>query len=135
MSCCFRQWRADHSHCQFLHGYSIGVRLVFSATGLDEKNWVFDFGGARWIKGWLQDQFDHKTVVAQDDPHLDLFLEMQRRGLAQLTVLEAVGCEKFAEHILKTVSPRVASDSGGRVRLESVEVFEHGANSAIVVAA
>lgn len=135
LSCCFRQWRASHSHCRFLHGYSIGVRLIFSASGLDEKNWVYDFGDAKWIKAWLQDQFDHKTVVAKDDPEMSMFVEMQSRGLVQLTVLEAVGCEKFAEHIMAAISPKIFDQSQGRVRLESVEVFEHGSNSAMVVAA
>ena len=29
LSCCFRQWGATHSHCSLLHGYSIGIKIVF----------------------------------------------------------------------------------------------------------
>jgi 6-pyruvoyltetrahydropterin/6-carboxytetrahydropterin synthase len=31
LSVAFRQWRAD-SHCRYLHGYAIGVRLTFEAS-------------------------------------------------------------------------------------------------------
>ena len=30
LSCTFRQWKAD-SHCNKLHGYSLGFRFVFEA--------------------------------------------------------------------------------------------------------
>ena len=52
LSCCFRQWRAD-SHCNLLHGYSLGFRFVFEADTLDERNWVYDFGDCKWIKEFL----------------------------------------------------------------------------------
>ena len=42
LSCCFRQWRSTHSHCSLLHGYSIGIRLVFEADTLDPRNWVME---------------------------------------------------------------------------------------------
>ena len=46
--------------------------------------------------------------------------------------MDGVGCEKFAEHVYNYVAPIIDEDTGGRVRLSSVEVFEHGSNSAIV---
>ena len=42
-SCAFRQWRAD-SDCKFIHGYSLGFKLVLEAETLDDKSWVYDFG-------------------------------------------------------------------------------------------
>ena len=32
LSCCFRQWGATHSHCSLLHGYSIGIKIVFECA-------------------------------------------------------------------------------------------------------
>ena len=40
LSCVFRQWRSNHSHCSLLHGYSIGVKVIFECETLDERNWV-----------------------------------------------------------------------------------------------
>ena len=130
LSCAFRQWRAK-SHCRFIHGYALQVGFVFSATNLDEFNWVVDFGGLKPLKAFLEETFDHKTLIAKDDPLLGEMRLMHKLGALDLVEVDAVGCEKFAEMIfnyaegfLKIAFPHV--------RLESVEVREHAANSAIV---
>lgn len=76
LSCCFRQWRANHSHCSTLHGYSLGFKFIFESETLDEKNWCFDFGGMKPIKQWLDYMFDHTILVAEDDPALEFFKSM-----------------------------------------------------------
>ena len=150
LSCCFRQWGATHSHCSLLHGYSIGVKIVFECEALDERNWVMDFGGLKEFKAWLENMFDHTLLVARDDPHLDKLTNLgttykrvapsgigpgqleSTDKLAEIRIVDGVGCEKFAEHVYNFVAPQVKEQTGGRVKLKSVEVFEHGANSAIV---
>jgi 6-pyruvoyltetrahydropterin/6-carboxytetrahydropterin synthase len=54
LSCCFRQWRSTHSHCSLLHGYSIGIKLIFESETLDDRNWVMDFGGLKAFKEWSE---------------------------------------------------------------------------------
>ena len=130
LSCCFRQWRAD-SHCNLLHGYSLGFRFVFEADTLDDRNWVYDFGNCKWIKQFLEEHFDHTLVISSDDPQLGIFKELSDRKLANLKVIHGVGCEKFSEFVYNYVAPEVIKNTEGRVKLKSVEVFEHGANSAI----
>lgn len=73
LSTCFRQWKANHSHCSTLHGYSLGFKFVFESQTLDEKNWCFDFGGMKPIKQYLDYMFDHTILVAEDDPALETF--------------------------------------------------------------
>lgn len=132
LSCAFRQWRADHSHCSYVHGYALAVHLQFSAETLDERGWVADFGAMKDIKKFLVDTFDHKLVIAADDPHLPVFKELEQVGAASLTILDkGVGCEKFARYIFEWVEEWVRDEYGGRVRLDHVQVSEHGANSAI----
>lgn len=131
LSCAFRQWRAE-SHCRFVHGYALSVRLEFEADELDVRNWVVDFGSLKSLKGMLEDTFDHKLVVAEDDPAINVFCKMDLDGLAQVRILPAVGCEKFAEYIFGATETWLQSNGyAPRVRLSSVEVAEHGANSAI----
>ena len=131
LSCTFRQWRAQ-SHCRFLHGYALAVRLEFEATDLDGRNWVVDFGSLKSFKGWLETTFDHTTLVAVDDPKLDLFRKMDEAGLIQLVEVEATGCEKFAEMICRGAQVWLRDNGyAPRVRVAMVEVREHGANSAI----
>lgn len=131
LSCAFRQWRAE-SHCRFLHGYAIAVRLEFEADELDVRNWVVDFGSLKSFKHQLETIFDHKTLVAEDDPKLPMFEVMDREGMIQLMRVEATGCEAFAKAIYD-LAVWWLKDNGyaPRVRMRSVEVREHGANSAI----
>jgi 6-pyruvoyltetrahydropterin/6-carboxytetrahydropterin synthase len=103
---------------------------VFGCTTLDDRNWVQDFGGLKDIKAWLKEKFDHTLCIAEDDPELQTILLLDGR-IADVRVLPAVGCEKFAEYVFNHVSKIIDQDSSGRVWLDSVEVREHGANSAV----
>lgn len=131
LSSAFRQWRAE-SHCKFIHGYALAIRVEFEADELDIRNWVVDFGSLKSYKGMLEKTFDHKLLVAEDDPHLDAMRALAAAGLAQVVVCEATGCEAFAKMIYEFTELWL-KDNGytPRVRVHSVEVSEHGANSAI----
>jgi 6-pyruvoyltetrahydropterin/6-carboxytetrahydropterin synthase len=131
LSCCFRQWRASHSHCHFLHGYALAFHFVFVTEMLDERNWCFDFGGLKPVRTWLHHMFDHTTLVAEDDPELAALKDLSERGLADLRVVPAVGCEATAQLAFDFVGRFVEARSEGRVWLESVEVREHAGNSAM----
>ena len=133
LSCCFRQWRAE-SHCRFLHGYALGIRIVFEAASLDARHWVYDFGNLAWLKQSLIDAFDHTTLIAADDPERAVFEDLARRGLIQLRIVPAVGCEAFSEWILMQHADQIQQETQGRVKIHSVEVFEHQANSARILA-
>src|SRR5215470_11394970 len=91
LSCCFRQWRATHSHCRLIHGYALAFKFVFATHALDKHNWCFDFGGLKPIRNWLHENFDHTLIVAEDDPNLASLQHLEREGLASIRVLPAVG--------------------------------------------
>ena len=130
LSACFRQPNA-HSHCKFLHGYSLQFKFTFGCDSLDERNWVVDFGGLKPLKAWLENTFDHKVVLDKEDPHMDAFVELQSKGLAELTLLNGVGVEKFAEHAFNFANNLVKEMTNNRCYVVSCECAEHGANSAI----
>lgn len=131
LSACFRQWRAE-SHCNQLHGYALAVKFIFGAEELDVRNWVVDFGSLKSLKGMLEDTFDHTLIVAEDDPKLEVFKQLGEHGVARVVVVPSCGCEMFAEMIFECTEVWL-KDNGyaPRVKLISVEVKEHGANSAI----
>jgi 6-pyruvoyltetrahydropterin/6-carboxytetrahydropterin synthase len=140
LSATFRQWRAT-SHCNKLHGYALAVKLVFKSTTLDSRNWVVDFGALKPIKQRLEDMFDHKTLVARDDPELAAFEALNDKGLIDLRILPKTGCEGFSEYIGVMVNDwlMVSYLAGLRqaqivppeyLHCAEVEVSEHGANSA-----
>jgi 6-pyruvoyltetrahydropterin/6-carboxytetrahydropterin synthase len=137
-STCFRQWKADGTHCRFLHGYAISFRVWFEGN-LDERNWVFDFGGMKRAENTIngmspKDYFawllDHTTIIAQDDPYLDKFYQMHDDGIIQLRVMESVGCERFAEFLYDVINKFLKVETNGRVKATKIEVYEHERNSA-----
>lgn len=131
LTCTFRQWRAQ-SHCRFLHGYALAVRLEFASEELDARNWVVDFGSLKGFKTWLENTFDHKLLVAEDDPHKDLLCSLDGFGLADVVIVERTGCEAFAALIYQRADLWLRDNGySPRVKIWSVEVKEHGANSAI----
>ena len=131
LSAAFRQWKAE-SHCRLIHGYALAVKFVFATEELDVRNWCVDFGSLKSLKQILQDTFDHTLLVAEDDPKRAVLENLQAEGLARVVIVPATGCEKFAEMIFE-VAQVWLKDNGysPRVWLKSVEVKEHGANSAI----
>jgi len=137
-STCFRQWKADNTHCKFLHGYAVSFKVWFEGD-LDERNWVFDFGGMKRAENTIngmspKDYFtwllDHTTIIAEDDPYMNQFLQMHVDGVIQLRVLPATGCERFAEYLHTTINNFLKKETDGRVRAVKVEVYEHERNSA-----
>ena len=131
-SCAFRQWRAD-SHCNLIHGYALQFELTFGSQDLDEKNWVVDFGGLKELKEWLKHMFDHTYLVAKDDPEMDTVLLLADRDLIDMRLVDAVGCERFAELTFDKASSIIADKYGDRCWVESVTVREHESNSATCV--
>ena len=131
LSAVFRQPNADHSHCSLLHGYSLAFTFTFGCDELDNKNWAVDFGGLKPLKQWLEDNFDHKVVVDHKDPKLDFLKSMEAEGIAELTILDGVGAEKFAEHAFNFADKLVRDMTNNRCYCVRAECAEHGANSAI----
>ena len=115
-----------------MHGYALAFSFKFEAAMLDHNNWVVDFGGLKWLKAWLENQFDHTTLVAQDDPEMETFRMLHDKKLIDMRVIPGVGCEKTAEYVFDHVASQIDSLYAGRVKLISVEVREHPGNSAII---
>ena len=137
-STCFRQWKAEGTHCRFLHGYAISFRVWFEGE-LDERNWVWDFGGMKRAKNkidgftpkeFFENLLDHTTVVAEDDPYLPLFRQMDTEGIIQLRVIPETGCERFAEYLFNKINNFLEEETEGRVSAVKVEVYEHERNAA-----
>ncbi len=134
----FRQWKAENTHCRFLHGYGISFKVYFEGE-LDHRNWVWDFGGMKRAKTkidgkspkeWMDYMFDHTVVVAEDDPGIKGFQTMDKLGVIQLRMIEATGAEKFAEYIYNKLNEFVKTETESRVKVTKVKFMEHGKNAA-----
>jgi len=137
----FRQWRANTTHCQYLHGYGVSFKVYFEGD-VDHRNWVWDFGGMKRAKTqidgmspkeWMDYMFDHTLICAEDDPALPEFRKLEHEGIVQLRVIPATGAEKFAEYIYNKLNDFVQTETEGRVRVTKVKFAEHGKNAAYYV--
>ena len=134
----FRQWKAKETHCRFVHGYGISFKVYFEGE-LDHRNWVWDFGGMKRAKtlidgkqpkAWMDYMFDHTMIIAEDDPELKAFQQMDAVGVAQIRVIPATGAEKFSEYIYNKLNEFVKTETNNRVRVTKVKFMEHGKNAA-----
>ena len=134
----FRQWKAEDTHCKYVHGYGISFKVYFEGD-LDHRNWVWDFGGMKRAKtqidgmspkAWMDFMFDHTLIVAEDDPYAKAFAQMHEAGVAQVRFIPATGAEKFAEYIYTKLNKFVETETEGRVKVTKVKFMEHGKNAA-----
>ena len=137
----FRQWKANTTHCQYLHGYGVSFKVYFEGD-LDHRNWVWDFGGMKRAetqidgmspKAWMDYMFDHTLICAEDDPALPHLRKLEFKNIIQLRVIPATGAEKFAEYIFNKINEFVQTETEGRVRVTKVKFAEHGKNAAYYV--
>jgi 6-pyruvoyltetrahydropterin/6-carboxytetrahydropterin synthase len=93
-----------------------------------------DFGGMKEFKAWADYMFDHTLVIARDDPEFETLNALDSK-LADVRVVDGVGCEMFAKLCFDKMDEILVNGLtrypiNPTVRIKSVEVFEHGANSA-----
>jgi 6-pyruvoyltetrahydropterin/6-carboxytetrahydropterin synthase len=128
LSIAYRNPNAD-SHCRLVHGYSIAVKLDFMGEP-DKRDMVVDFGGLKTVKQMLDDTFDHKVLIREDDPFLEYFKDMQDLGLMDVVTVPMVGCEGWAFMIYEVVEQWLKDSGLQHIQLERVTVSEHESNSA-----
>lgn len=142
-SVALRQHKAQHSHCQLLHGYAFEFKVWFASNEpdidkqLDDMNWLVDFGGFKskpvgnGLKDWMNEMFDHTTLIEQDDPYRDLFEQMQMEGICKVHFLDKMGAESVAKMVYDKLNDVMSKTDGGRCKCIRVECFENSKNSAI----
>ena len=141
-SCAFRQWKADPllatkdlvregNSCYKIHGYQLKAKFTFGCAELDERNWAVDYGSLKKLKAALNEQFDHTLTIDKNDPCLDIFKQLHEQRACNLKIMDGVGIEKVAEYCFMEADNFIKNEYGDRCWVESVEVFEHEANSSI----
>jgi 6-pyruvoyltetrahydropterin/6-carboxytetrahydropterin synthase len=111
------------------------MKFYFGTNDLDARNWAADYGGLKELKAFLEDQFDHTLIVAQDDPELETFKLLQEKKMAKVVILPAVGCEMLADQLYKYVNGIYIPDMWGEAEAKRlwcyrVEVRETQSNMA-----
>ena len=127
-----RQWR-DKGHCSYVHGYGRYVRLTFEATELDERGWVMDFGDLRDVKSWIESEWDHRTLIAADDPAIPELKTLEEVGGINLNILPEgylPGIEESCRYLYDKLNPMIQRKTNNRVEITRVECWETEKNQA-----
>jgi 6-pyruvoyltetrahydropterin/6-carboxytetrahydropterin synthase len=69
-------------------------------------------------------------LINEEDPHLDLFKEMDRKGLCQLRVVPHCGAEGMSRYFYDYANDLVRRKSKGRAWVHRVTMWENDKNSA-----
>jgi len=134
ISVCHRHWRAD-THCALVHGYARTVEITIGCDELDERGWVFDLGDLRPIRHFLEEAWDHRTLIADDDPLLPELRALEAKGGINLHVMDTSKgwgptLEGSCQFVYDHANPIVQKASSGRARVIKIEIWEKGDNRA-----
>lgn len=135
LSVVFRQFKAT-SHCAQFHGYALAFTAELTASTLDRRGWVYDFGGLKPFKAWLTETFDHRLLLDINDPlskDINFLNAMDTHQAANIVRVERVGCEAFAKLAHEKITTVIEHDSDAvlrNVRCRRMTVHEHAGNSA-----
>jgi len=142
-SVAIRQWKAQHSHCQLLHGYALKFKVWFASNEpleenqLDDMNWIVDYGGFKdkpvgnGLKSWMDHMWDHTLLIQKDDPYADVFEQLGQMGLAKVHLLDKMGAESNAKLVFDHFNEVLSKTDAGRCKVIKVECFENDKNSSI----
>lgn len=119
-------------NCQFPHGHTRSVELVFAAETLDENDMVMDFKAIKEMMSDFLQKFDHALCMNTQDEHYDEFRRIYGDRIipfdSQDPTSEAMAhtVYRFAAHALENATQGIGTSYPVRnnVKLERVRVWE-----------
>lgn len=117
--------------CRFLHGhnYRAHFTLIPRADQLDKLGRVIDFGVIKeLICQWIEDNWDHKTLLWDEDPLLKLIANLRSRSTAPDLTYSFIfvpfnpTAENIARHLVEIICPNLLR--GKPVMVKSVKLEE-----------
>lgn len=95
----------ENHPCSSLHGHSGIAKVWICAESLNDSDMVLDFNDLRFIKQWLDANWDHTTICARDDTVLIEFLEQTKQKHYVLPVeFSQVTSEALAKHLFDQIT-------------------------------
>jgi 6-pyruvoyltetrahydropterin/6-carboxytetrahydropterin synthase len=131
-SCCYRDHNDDESNLGLLHGAVLSFKIIFEADALGENGRVLATVDMGNIEEFLDVTFGHTTIVAQDDPSLEAFEQLNEDDAIDLVITPRSSLENFAKTVYDYCDHWLGKKSlQDRVTVHSVECREHDGSSAI----
>jgi 6-pyruvoyltetrahydropterin/6-carboxytetrahydropterin synthase len=129
------KWEAGHrlahgypGNCQHVHGHSYIATIEMELVGkkLNQFGFVKDFGDFKQLKNWVDDNWDHAFLVANDDTSMLNFLKENKQRL--YIFAENPTAEYIAQELFE-VAKTMLNDQYSRV--VAVKVNETATSEAV----
>ena len=91
------------SACQNLHGHSAKIEVELFTTKLDDNDMVIDFTKLKPIQDWLDKNFDHATILNEEDYDMINALNSVINKNKCLKPLYLLPCDPTAEEFCKVI--------------------------------
>ena len=112
-----------HNHenkCAHLHGHNGGIDWFCESVELDSVGRVIDFSEIKRMDRWVEDNWDHKTLIWENDPWLPTLQGVDPTGVISVSFNPT--SENISAHLLNVVGPQVMGGTG--VSLTKVQFME-----------
>lgn len=124
LPCCHRSW-ANAGKRFFLHGCERSFEIEFACAETEpDTGLVVDSRSLTEIQVAVRHQFDHTTLIAEDDPHRDLFQLLADQGVIDLRIMYDTGTEGSAAWVFVAAERILGLATEGRVWVSRVEARE-----------
>ncbi|OBG29952.1 hypothetical protein A5764_20510 [Mycobacterium sp. 852002-51057_SCH5723018] len=124
LPCCHRSW-SNPGKRFFLHGCERTFEIEFACADAEpDSGSVVDSAALDEVRAALRYQFDHTTLIAEDDPQRDLFELLAERGVVDLRIMDSTSMDGSAAWVFETAEHIVALATGGRVWVSRIEASE-----------
>ena len=90
-----------------------------------------DFGGLKEVKNWLESEWDHRVLLAYDDPLIDDFKYLAESGGIDINILPkeyGPGIEQSCKYVYDNISLIIKRITDDNVWINKVKIFEHENN-------
>lgn len=121
--------------CKDLHGHNYSVRVAFHTQALNKHGFVVDFSDVKeYCNAWIQDNWDHGTIVSEDDYDLLEFLKYHKQKYYVLPKEVNSTVENMAEylfHKLTAIFEAKKMELNNYAKLVEIEITETESSSAV----
>lgn len=108
--CAGHRVHGHESKCAHLHGHNYRVHFTVEAPQ-DALGRVMDFSVIKEkLCMWLEDNWDHKFLVWQNDPALPLLAMIDMQGVVPVPFNPSA--ENMAAHLVSTIGPQQLAGTG-----------------------
>ena len=109
------------SKCAHLHGHNYRIHLTVEADQLDTVGRVMDFSAIKThLCYWLEDNWDHKFLVWQQDPFANTLKELDPEGTVVVNFNPTA--ENMGQYLIDVIGPKQLEGTG--VRLTNINIEE-----------